>query len=256
MTISPWRTLALSLGASAALTCGAAAASRDGADERGAAALAERYFDLWSASNEVMLKATPALYGPTVAFYGRNIRQAALVAEKRRFAERWPVRTYRHRPDSVRVECDADTELCTVRSRYDYTVANPRDGRQGRGSSALKIGVSFASGRPVIVSETTWKEPDDERTEGQDQVSPDATPVEDPRRAVALCRDYLARATAPYGRIKVEVDRDGPSVESAAGELAVPLSVKVVYARAGGPETRTSPVVCRFDAGGRVVGVK
>ena len=45
-------------------------------------------------------------------------------------------------------------------------------------------------------------------------------------------------------------------VESADGALAVPLSVKVVYARAGGPETRTSPVVCKFDAAGRVVGVK
>ena len=258
MTLSSWRMLALSIGASAALTCAAPAESRDGDHEREAAEIAEHYFDLWSAPNDVMLKATPALYGSTVAFYGRDITQSALIAEKRRFAERWPVRAYRHRPDSVRVDCDAEDELCTVRSRYDYTVANPRGGRQARGSSALEIGVSFASGRPVIVSETTWKAPGGDRAESHAQApsGPDAAPVEDPRRAVALCRDYLARATAPYGQIKVEVGRDGPSVESADGALAVPLSVKVVYARAGGPETRTSPVVCKFDAAGRVVGVK
>ncbi|KAA2236624.1 hypothetical protein [Salinarimonas soli] len=236
-----WRIIGLGLAASVALVGAAEAADRD----RAALDLAERYLEVWSARNDVMLEATPDLYAPAVGYYGRQTRRSELLAEKRRFADRWPVRRYTHRPETLRVTCDAQARSCLVRSLYDYKVANPGKGTRAQGSSGLALEVSFASDHPVIVSETAWK---------PGEAKP--APAGGDDRAVALCRDYLARAAAPHGQIRVQVERDGPVRETSRGELTLPLAARVVYARAGGPETRSSPVVCRVDPAGRVVGIE
>jgi hypothetical protein len=234
---------------------GAAARERPTDDAREAVALAERYLELWSSPNDEMIEATPELYASSVRYYGRRIDRAALLAQKRRFADRWPVRSYRHRPGSIRAACEERTRICLVRSVYDYSVENPRSGKQGRGSSGLTIGVSLAGERPLIVSETVWRAPGAPAEEALVSRAEEAPDFDD-ERAVSQCRDFVTRAAARHGKVSVEVEPDGPATATPAGGLALPLAVKVVYARAGGPETRSSAVMCRFDAAGEVVGIE
>ena len=79
--------------------------------ERAAAArdLAFDYLDRWSAPNQVALASAPSFYGSTVLFHGKPRSFASVLAEKRRFAERWPDRTYRYRagdnPGGLRDRC-------------------------------------------------------------------------------------------------------------------------------------------------------
>src|SRR5215210_4608748 len=58
--------------------------------EEAARDLAFDYLNLWSAPNQVTLESASSFYGPTVTFHGRTRTLASVVAEKGRFAERWP----------------------------------------------------------------------------------------------------------------------------------------------------------------------
>ena len=133
-------------------------AARPQGGERPAGAaqqLAIDYLGYWSAPNAIALGATPDFYAPKVLFHGRVMSARALAEEKRRFIQRWPQRYYTPRLGTLRTTCDPGREVCTVRTLFDFTALNPAQGAQSRGTANLELGVSFASGRPVIVFETS-----------------------------------------------------------------------------------------------------
>jgi hypothetical protein len=117
--------------------------------------LAIRYLDVWSAPNPVALGSASAFYGSSVVFHGQWRSFASVLAEKRRFAERWPERSYRYRPTTMRVACGAQMPHCTVRSLFDFSASNPRRGRRSLGTGEHELVVSFAGGRPAIAIENS-----------------------------------------------------------------------------------------------------
>jgi hypothetical protein len=120
-----------------------------------AQALAVDYLDLWSAPNRLTLTTASSFYGSTIKFHGRERTLDSVVAEKRRFAERWPQRTYRYRPETTMVACESDEARCTVWAIFDFSAAGPGRGRRALGIGEHELVVSLSSGRPVIVSETS-----------------------------------------------------------------------------------------------------
>ncbi len=121
--------------------------------EEAARDLAFRYLSLWSAPQRVTLASASSFYGSTLRFHGRSRTLASVIAEKRRFAARWPHRTYRHRPETTQVACEGSGARCTVRSSFDFEATNPRQDRRSLGIGEHDLVVSFASGRPVIEAE-------------------------------------------------------------------------------------------------------
>jgi hypothetical protein len=117
--------------------------------------LALDYLAFWSASNAEALQSTPEFYTPRVTFHGRSMSAQALFDEKRRFVQRWPVRDYRHRSDSIRTACDPAGDSCTVRSVFDFDAANPARSRRSRGVATLELVVTFANERPFIAAESS-----------------------------------------------------------------------------------------------------
>ncbi|ACL59797.1 hypothetical protein [Methylobacterium nodulans] len=117
--------------------------------------LTRDYFAAFSQPNGVSLGATPRFYAERVVFHGRTMSLGAVLAEKRRFFARWPERRYRARPDSIRTACNAGVATCQVDSTVDFVAANPDRGARSQGTVAVRLGVSFAAGRPMIVSETS-----------------------------------------------------------------------------------------------------
>jgi hypothetical protein len=120
-----------------------------------AQALAAEYLDLWSAPNRLTLAAASSFYGSTVKFHGRERTIGSVLAEKRRFAERWPQRTYQYRPETTMVACESDGARCTVWAVFDFSAASSGRGQRSLGIGEHEIVVSLLSGRPVIVSETS-----------------------------------------------------------------------------------------------------
>jgi hypothetical protein len=123
--------------------------------EQAARDLAFSYLRLWSEPKQVTLEAVSSFYAPVVVFHGERRTIASLVAEKRRFAERWPNRTYRHRPETTQVACEDGGARCTVRSSFDYSAASIQNDRRSLGIGEHELVVSFTRGRPFIVSENS-----------------------------------------------------------------------------------------------------
>jgi hypothetical protein len=78
-----------------------------------------------------------------------------VLAEKRRFAARWPQRTYRYRPETTMVACESGGARCTVWAIFDFSAASSDQDRHSLGIGEHELVVSLSSGRPVIVSETS-----------------------------------------------------------------------------------------------------
>ncbi len=117
--------------------------------------LAYRYLRLWSAPNQLALASASSFYGRTVSFHGRTRTFRSVLAEKRRFAERWPDRRYRYRPETTRVACERGRLRCTVWSIFDFRAADPRQGRRSVGIGEHELVISFSGGRPMIAAENS-----------------------------------------------------------------------------------------------------
>jgi hypothetical protein len=131
--------------------------SKDLRSERRYAArdFAFNYLDLWSARNPIALSSAANFYGPSVVFHGQKRSFASVFAEKRRFAERWPDRNYRYRPETTQVACERGGTTCTVWSIFDYSATDARRQRRALGIGEHELVVSFANEAPVIASETS-----------------------------------------------------------------------------------------------------
>lgn len=115
--------------------------------------IAIRYLQVWSSNDAAAVAGVPYVYGPRVRFYGRDYTQGMLMAEKRRAIQQWPIRNYVHRPGTLNVICNEETQKCAARSVIDFQVENPARGTFKRGSARFDLGVSFEGPRPRILYE-------------------------------------------------------------------------------------------------------
>ncbi len=113
------------------------------------------YLRHWSAPNVATLEAMQAFYATDVVYHGRRMTMRAVLEEKRRFIQRWPVRNYEARPESMRTKCDGQGPVCMVRTAFDFRAASPQTGKVSQGSAILLLEISFATGRPLIVAENS-----------------------------------------------------------------------------------------------------
>ncbi|HEV7439443.1 MAG TPA: hypothetical protein VGN94_07425 [Methylobacterium sp.] len=114
---------------------------------------ADDYLESVSAPGDVMVGSAPRLYAESVRFHGRTLSLPAIMAEKRNFARRWPDRRYEAQGGSTRTACNAALASCIVYTLYDFRARNPATGARSQGVAELQLELSFAGGRPVIVSE-------------------------------------------------------------------------------------------------------
>jgi hypothetical protein len=166
------------------------------------------YLDAWSSDNEVAERSVTHFYGATVQFHGRPIGREKLLAEKRRFMQRWPRRDYVHRADSLVVQCDAGADVCSVRSTYDYKIAG-RSGRRGQGTEALDLWVGFANEQPFILYENSVPLPRDETARGS-------------ARSKAAAAEVPAGIESPPPRPPARPDAARPREPAPAGKPDAP----------------------------------
>jgi hypothetical protein len=115
--------------------------------------LANSYLRLWSSSNAAALADVHEIYAPRVKFFGRGMDRRSLAAEKKRFVRRWPIRSYAHRPGTMRVQCNPTTRACVVKSIIDWKAAAPQRHAVSRGSSRFELGVDFSGPQPLVLYE-------------------------------------------------------------------------------------------------------
>ena len=121
--------------------------------EDGARRFVAEYFAHWSESGPEALRYFEASYSPRVAFYGQSVAREALMTGKRSYVQRWPVRVYTARPQTVRVFCNEATRTCTVTGTVDWDCRNPGRGTESRGAARFLLTVEDASGEGTILAE-------------------------------------------------------------------------------------------------------
>ncbi|MER2266276.1 hypothetical protein [Methylobacterium oxalidis] len=117
--------------------------------------LTDDYIDSVSGTGPGIAASAPRFYAERVRFHGRVMSLPALMAEKRRFARRWPDRRYELQPGTMRTACNGAAAACVVRAVFAFQARNPGTGALSQGLSDLTLEVSFAGGRPAIVSESS-----------------------------------------------------------------------------------------------------
>lgn len=114
--------------------------------------VAYRYLATWT-SGPAAQGRMPFVYGDTVMSFGRTYSEGALSDERLAAGRRWPVRSYTHRPGTLRVSCNVPALKCAVRSTVDYRVSDPVSHVSDRGSARFDLGVGFGGPRPRILYE-------------------------------------------------------------------------------------------------------
>jgi len=70
------------------------------------------YFAIWSGPNSSITAELPPYYSSTVTFYGTRLSRDAVMTQKLHFIQRWPIRSYVVRAESLATTCNAQT--CTA----------------------------------------------------------------------------------------------------------------------------------------------
>ncbi|HEY8381746.1 MAG TPA: hypothetical protein VIL09_06315 [Microvirga sp.] len=123
----------------------------NGTPEEQSRELATRFLASWSSANA--MAEVSSFYGPKVNYFGRSLDLDAVAEEKRRFVDRWPARSYRHRPGTLAVDCETGGRSCTVRSIVDYEAQGTAKGSRARGAARLELVVDLTGEKPVVRSE-------------------------------------------------------------------------------------------------------
>lgn len=85
-------------------------------------------------------------YEPQVAYYGKTVSAAAVLADKQRYVTRWPRRSYRLDPQTLKVSAGAGG-LADVTFEYAFEVSDGKRTSAGRGRTRLTlrpVGMSFS----------------------------------------------------------------------------------------------------------------
>ncbi|MFC5567161.1 zinc dependent phospholipase C family protein [Rubellimicrobium aerolatum] len=107
----------------------------------------------WSLSNSQAMPFWQSHYADEVEYYGSLEESAEVVQLKEDFAERWPERLYRLRPQTVSVEC-VDDERCSVSGIVDWDVASDERNERSVGAAEFTVGLSFSGGSFEIFRES------------------------------------------------------------------------------------------------------
>ena len=109
----------------------------------------------WSAPNTEALRALDALYAENVLYNGKTTRRQAVLSEKRRFAERWPQRSYKVRPGTISTVCIDDANLCRVHMMVDWDHQNTATAARARGAASFEYSIALAGEAPRIAAEAS-----------------------------------------------------------------------------------------------------
>jgi hypothetical protein len=109
----------------------------------------------WSLPNEEAMRALDDFYGDKVFYHGKVVPRQAVLLDKLHFAERWPQRTYKVRPRSMTVSCNAASEMCRVQGIMDRELANPKANTKLRDVTSFDYSLAHAGEALRIASETS-----------------------------------------------------------------------------------------------------
>jgi hypothetical protein len=114
------------------------------------------FYDNLSTPNAKALQFLTTVYGDDVFYFGKHLPRAAVLDDQKQFAERWPTRSYRVRPDTLQVECFEPTRpvpypFCNAVGQLDWKASS--DTRVSTGVASFQFSIMSQEGRLIIWSQ-------------------------------------------------------------------------------------------------------
>jgi hypothetical protein len=116
---------------------------------------AKQFQFAWSSDNSTALAFLNRHYEGDVVYFGKAVPKAVVLKQKQKFAERWTVRKYTARPDTLAATCTPDPDHCTVTGIIDWDATAPGRSVRSTGSASFELRVRYRDGRPSITAETS-----------------------------------------------------------------------------------------------------
>ena len=105
----------------------------------------------WSDANSAELGWLDSLYAYEVDYYGKRLSRDAVLADKRRFAERWPERTYRIQANSMMAQCSASD--CVVTGNIEWEARSRARNAACNGTATFAFALIVSAGKFFISGE-------------------------------------------------------------------------------------------------------
>ena len=109
----------------------------------------------WSSPNDEALRSLDELYADTVRYHGKPTLRQEVVLDKRRFAERWPERSYTVRPSSISVTCVKETNACSVKGTMNRFLVSGATKATARDITSFEYNIGGMGEAPHIVEESS-----------------------------------------------------------------------------------------------------
>jgi hypothetical protein len=108
----------------------------------------------WSGPNtDAVIDALQRAYSAQVNYYGKQLSREDVLADKRKFIERWPQRKYVIRTQSLATSCERDEiTVCTVTGTVDYVTSSAQAARS-QGSAQFEYRLLWTKQGPIIAHE-------------------------------------------------------------------------------------------------------
>lgn len=109
----------------------------------------------WSGSNADTLAALDSVYADQVLYHGKLVPRQEVLLDKRRFAEKWPQRSYKIRPHSITTTCYEEFQICRVQAVVERELANAKAHAKSRDVANIEYRVAPAGQTLKIAAETS-----------------------------------------------------------------------------------------------------
>jgi hypothetical protein len=130
-----------------------AAATAAGALDTRARAFIEDYMRRSAGDVSEALGYARRLFVGEVGYYGKHLDAEQVLADKRRYFQRWPQRQYRLKPETLRVACDETRATCRIAGELEFRAADPATARVSSGTASYDLRVVFTAAGPRIIEE-------------------------------------------------------------------------------------------------------
>jgi hypothetical protein len=109
----------------------------------------------WSETNAETLRALDDLYEDRVFYHGKLMPRQEVLVDKRRFAERWPLRSYKIRAHSMSASCNPATDMCRVQGVMERDLANLAANTKSRDVASFDYSLAWSGDAFKITAETS-----------------------------------------------------------------------------------------------------
>jgi hypothetical protein len=120
--------------------------------ERRAADFASFYWIHVANENAEAIKYLSETYADSVEYYGKRVSKSKVIAEKRRFVERWPDRNYRPRWQDAKITCEPASRQCAIEGIADFEAKSVTRGRKESGTFRYSMRILFVESDTRIVA--------------------------------------------------------------------------------------------------------